>query len=78
VMDGVRDEAEEYRELADQRVLVLDRLRGRGKRSGIEVDDPSTRGARLFAIADGKVRKIVKYVDRDRALADLGLTPEDA
>lgn len=46
---------------------------GRGKASGLEVEG---RGAVLFEIRDGKVKRLVRYFDRDRALADLGLRPE--
>src|SRR5438876_1037754 len=35
--EGYRSEAEEYRELDDERVLVLLRRSGRGKRSGIQI-----------------------------------------
>ena len=71
--EGFRAEAEEYRELDAERVLVLTRLSGRGKTSGVQIGD---RGAELFDIHGGKVTRIVVYFDRDRALADLGLTPE--
>ena len=63
-------EAEEYRELDDGSVFVLSRMRGRGKGSGVEVDQ---RRASLFQVGDGKVTRLALYWDRDRALADLGL-----
>jgi ketosteroid isomerase-like protein len=69
-------EAEEYRELDDERVLVLVRNAGRGKTSGLEVGQLGPKGATLCHVRDGKVTRLVSYWDRDRALADLGLVPE--
>ena len=69
-------EADEYRELDDERVLVLDHRSGRGKTSGLELSQIRTQGAHLFHIRDGKVTRLVRYMDRDRAFADLGLAPE--
>jgi ketosteroid isomerase-like protein len=74
--EGVRAEAEDYRELDDERVLVLVRFGGRGKRSGLELGRMGANGANLFHVRDGKVTRYVLYWDRDRALADLGLAPE--
>jgi ketosteroid isomerase-like protein len=71
-----RVEAEEYRELDDERVLVLTSRTGRGKTSGLELDRMRTRGAHLFHVRGGKVTRFVTYFDRERALADLGLAPE--
>ena len=68
-----RLEAEEFRELDDEGVLVLTRRGGRGKMSGLEVSEPA---ANLFHLRDGKATKLVFYWDRDLALADLGLGPE--
>jgi ketosteroid isomerase-like protein len=65
-----RIEAEDYRELDDQRVLVLTRRGGRGKRSGVQVSEPA---ANLMQLRDGKVARLVFYWHRERALADLGL-----
>jgi ketosteroid isomerase-like protein len=70
-LEDIRAEAEEYRELDAERVLVLTRLSGRGKTSGVQIGD---RGAELFEVHDGKVTRIVAYFDREHALADLGLT----
>ena len=69
--DEYRQEADEYRELDDHRVLVLSRFSGRGKRSGAELGQ---KGAVLFQFHDGKVTRIVRYWDREGALADLGFT----
>jgi ketosteroid isomerase-like protein len=71
-----RAEAEEYRELDGERVLVLDRYSGHGKTSGLEIGQLRAEGAALFHLRDGKVRRLVIYWDRDRALADLGLAPD--
>jgi ketosteroid isomerase-like protein len=71
-----RGEAEEYRELDDERVLVLTRRRGRGKTSGLELGQMRAKGAQLFHVRGGKVTRFVTYWDRDRALADLDLAPE--
>jgi ketosteroid isomerase-like protein len=68
-----RVEAEEYRELDGGRVLVLDRLSGRGTTSGLELGQVRTTGAWLFHIRNGNVTRMVRYQERDRALADLGL-----
>ena len=71
-----RVEADEYRELDDERLLVLVHLTGRGKRSGLELGQMRARGASLFHIRDGKVMRLALYFDREHALAELGLPPE--
>jgi hypothetical protein len=74
--EDFRTEALEYRELDDERVLVVARLSGRGKTRGVQLARLHASGANLFYLHDGKVRRLVLYMDSDRALADLGLTPE--
>lgn len=76
VWEDFRIEATEYRELDDDRVLVLHRFSGRGKTSGLEIERMSPEGASLFHIHQGKVAKAVTYLDRERAFADLGLASE--
>ena len=76
VIEDQHIEAEEYRELDDMRVLVLDRRSGTWKQSGIGFGKSTAlpaMGAHLFHVSNGKVRRLVAYFDRDRALADLGL-----
>ncbi|MBA3327247.1 MAG: nuclear transport factor 2 family protein [Solirubrobacterales bacterium] len=74
--EGLRVEAEEYRELDGERLLVLNRFSGSGKSSGVEVGQISTKAASLFYVRGGKVTRLVQYWDHHRALADLGLAPE--
>jgi ketosteroid isomerase-like protein len=69
-LEGFRIEAEDYRELDAERVLVLTNASARGKASGLALDQ---KGAEVFEIQAGKVTRIVTYFDRANALADLGL-----
>jgi hypothetical protein len=69
-------EVDQVRELDDERVLALLNWGGRGKTSGVELGQIRSRGASLFHIGRGKVTRLVAYLDRERALADLGLAPE--
>jgi len=70
-----RVEADEYREIDDDRVLVLTRSSAHGKAGGLVVGQLRAKGAVLYHVREGKVTRLVYYWDRDRALADLGLTP---
>jgi ketosteroid isomerase-like protein len=74
--DEWRVEADEYRELDGERVLVLVHFRGRGKVSGLEVGHMRAKGAHLWHIREGRVTRAVVYFDREHALAELGLAPE--
>src|SRR6266404_1302569 len=62
--ENYRSEAEEYRELDSERVLVLMRHRGRGRTSGVEVEQLDMRGTNLFHIRNGKVVRLTLYWDR--------------
>jgi ketosteroid isomerase-like protein len=70
--EGLRSKGEEYLELDDERVLVLARFSGHGKRSGLDLGQMGDKGAGLFHVREGKVRRHVVYLDRERAFADLG------
>ena len=69
-LEDFRNEAEDYRELDAERVLVLTHVSARGKASGLPMDQ---KGAELFEIHAGKVTRLVTYFDRANAIADLGL-----
>jgi ketosteroid isomerase-like protein len=68
-----RVEADEYRELDDECVLVLAHWGGRGKTSGLDLGQMSTKVPSLFHVCDGKVTTLISQCDPDRALGDLGL-----
>jgi ketosteroid isomerase-like protein len=78
-----RVEASEFRDLDDDRVMVLvddDRVMvlGRMRRRGRLSDAVGVAEiVNVLHIRDGKVIRLVMYPNRDRALADLGLTPVD-
>ena len=54
-------------------MFVLARSFGRGKASGLDIEQLRAKTATLFHIRAGKVTRLVGYFERDRALADLGL-----
>jgi ketosteroid isomerase-like protein len=73
--EELRVVGDEYRELDDERVLVLVHVGGRGKTSGLELERMGAKGAHVFHVRSGKVTRILVYFDRDRAFADLGPAP---
>lgn len=72
--EDFRAEPEEYIVLDDDRILVLVRNRGRGKMSGLELEEQSV--ANFFEFRHGKVTRVVVYLDRAIAFADLGVSRE--
>jgi ketosteroid isomerase-like protein len=68
--------ADEFCDLDDERVLVLFHRVGRGKRSGIDLAHLGSGGAVIWHVRQGKVTRQVYYLDRERALAELGLPSE--
>jgi ketosteroid isomerase-like protein len=71
---GFRQVADAYRELDDERVLVLFHFSGRGKTSGLEVEQMGSAAAGLFHIREGQVTRIVLYFDRSAAVEAVGLS----
>jgi ketosteroid isomerase-like protein len=81
--DGFRDflsawedfhfQAEEYREIDEERVLLLVKFSGRAKTSGMALEHMETTNAAVIHTHDGEVCKVVLYWDRERALVDLGI-----
>jgi ketosteroid isomerase-like protein len=61
---------DEFRDLGD-RVLVLGRVEGRGRGSGVEVDAPL---ATIFDFRDGKMSRSAAYLDHGEALRAAGLS----
>jgi hypothetical protein len=69
--EDVRQEVDGYRELDDERVLVLHRFSASGKVSGLHTEQIRADGAALLQLSRGKVVRLVHYFDRERALADI-------
>jgi len=61
---------EELRDVGDDRVLAIQRAKGRAKLSGIEID---LRYASVNSVRDGKVVRVREYLSVDAALEAVGL-----
>jgi ketosteroid isomerase-like protein len=68
-----RVEAEEYLEFGDY-VVVLATYHGRGKSSGIELQQ---QGAAVFELRDGKVVRMEIFTDRDKAIDSVRAAQRD-
>jgi hypothetical protein len=75
--DQWRLRAEDVRELDAERVLVLLRVTGCGRKSGLDVGEMHNEVTTIFHIRDGKVAKLLRYLDRERGFADAGLAAQD-
>ena len=69
--EGFESKAIEYVEAGDQ-VVVLTRFSGRGRASGVPIEDMP--GAARFVLRDGKVIELAIYTDAERALKDAGIS----
>jgi ketosteroid isomerase-like protein len=69
----LRLEAQDYREIDHERVLVVALGGAGGKISTLVFGQMQAKLANLFHVRGGKVTRLVVYFDLDRALADLGL-----
>ena len=67
---------EEFYELDDERVLVFLRNEGRGRSSGIDIQEISVKSANVFELRGGKVTKLVAYWERERAIEEVGFSPD--
>jgi ketosteroid isomerase-like protein len=62
---------EEFRDLGDERVLILGTWRARGRSSGVELN--SQQAAWLLRCQAGKVIRMQTFTDRERAFEAAGL-----
>jgi ketosteroid isomerase-like protein len=67
---GVPVGPEEIIEVDEARVVVVNRVRGRGRGSGVEVD---ATGAQLWTITGGEIRSVKLYQSKADALEAVGL-----
>ena len=67
-------EAEDYLEIDEDHILVPLQGTGRGKTSGVDLSRMQSTGANLFQIRDGKVVRLVTYLDLAKALEAAGLS----
>jgi len=74
--EDLRIEVDEYRELDNERVLVLAQGFALGKTSALETARLQSQAASLFHMRGGKVTKMVIYFDRHRAFSELGISRE--
>jgi ketosteroid isomerase-like protein len=71
--DDFRAELQEYVETGDSVIMVV-RMVGRGKDSGVAVDTPSF--PMVWTVRDDAIIRMEMFTSREEALAAVGLPPE--
>jgi 2-(1,2-epoxy-1,2-dihydrophenyl)acetyl-CoA isomerase len=71
VWESFRGENLDIRELEDGRVLILGRIRGKGRASGVEV---TAAFGQIGEVRDGMAYRLTGYLDHESALAAAGLS----
>lgn len=71
--DFWRAEADEFLEIGDH-VVVLASYHGRGKESGVEIEQ---QGAHVFKLRDGKVVRLEIFASRERAIESVQAAAEE-
>jgi ketosteroid isomerase-like protein len=62
--------ADEFRSVGEVRVLVLGRIEGRGRGSGVQVERP---WAVIYSFSGGKISRVRAFLDHAEALQAVGL-----
>jgi ketosteroid isomerase-like protein len=68
--DDMRVEVEEVTDVGEDRLVVVLRVSGRGKGSGVNVEQHN---GQVWTFVDGKVARIDSYMDRTDAFEAVGL-----
>jgi ketosteroid isomerase-like protein len=71
VFDDMHVEIEEISEAGEDRLLVVSRVTGRGKGSGVKVEQ---RNGQVWTFVHGKIARIDSYMNRAEALEAAGLS----
>jgi len=75
VFDDMRIEIEEITDAGEDRIVVVVRVIGRGKGSGVNVEQ---RNWTVWTFVDSKIARIDSYMNRTEALEAVGLSEQDA
>ncbi len=62
---------QDFRDLGNDRVLVLSRVKGRGRGSGVQVDSPI---GVIYDFRDGKMSRVRAYLNHGEALRAAGVS----
>ena len=71
VFDDMHVEIEEISEAGEDRLVVVSRVTGRGKGSGLKVEQ---RNGQVWTFVDGEIARIDSYMSRAEALEAAGLS----